>query len=517
MHASPTTTYLCSLSEPSWKQTPSSAITLTPSNLLEERHRVIESGLTLIDPLKGTCLYHTLDWFTYSLCFGEGIRQFRAAPNTAGPGRIPSPDPKEDAYILGRWRDGLEVVGGRHRNSEAEESYDESMDEEDRLHELSTKLGISPDEVVSGSLSASSSHQVSDLLDTSDDENGTELMQLILFSSNSLEQRYLSQVWSDGTLCDINHEPRSVEVQYHCVPGLDNSRIALIKETTTCKYVLVVETPLTCQERELSIGRDEGASKARIGEWRCRRVIDGEENEEVSSVQDMGEEEASPSQAAAAAAGSRADQQYEASLRDIVEDQNTQTTSQASWPSELPGKKHAPATTAKYFAAQMDDRGNIVLQEINDADAQAAAGEVATSEAGSDGSTQGGGNTAEKTAIPAEATLKGLLQNLLDQIDQQQAGGGGGEGPPAMEIQLDQDDLMALMNGRQGGAGGVDIDANELQGAIAKALEGELKKLKDLKTKGGNQEEGGASKDEEKKDTNKETQRKEPKRLMIEL
>ncbi|WFD06727.1 Protein OS-9 [Malassezia vespertilionis] len=59
------------------------------------------------------------------------------------------------------------------------------------------------------------------------------------------EKLYLSQVWRDGSTCDLNGLPRTVEVQYFCSPD-GSHNIASISEVLTCNYVLVVHVPSLC-------------------------------------------------------------------------------------------------------------------------------------------------------------------------------------------------------------------------------------------------------------------------------
>jgi protein OS-9 len=62
------------------------------------------------------------------------------------------------------------------------------------------------------------------------------------------EQRYLIQRLEGGTICDLTGRERTIEVQYHCVPGLKQTKIAWIKEVTICAYLMVVNTPRLCSD-----------------------------------------------------------------------------------------------------------------------------------------------------------------------------------------------------------------------------------------------------------------------------
>lgn len=367
--------HLCSLSLPPpsarTKPSDSSSLILTPENLLSERHRVIQAGLLHLAPLKGTCLYHTVEWFTYSLCFGEGVRQFKAIDTTIGPGRVPAQDPSKDAFVLGRWRNDLEMVGGKMwYHQKGREYADEAIE---RTRRLSSRLGISNDEITrSLSPTGASSSRVMELLDASDDENGTELMQVIRFASTGSEQRYLSQMWTDGTLCDINNEPRSVEVQYHCNPALGSSRIALIKETTTCSYVMVVETPLTCKEKELRAGRHvKKRSPSADGQWKCSRIVEEEpsaiEQDDAHSSGVTTDRSAGKGFAEVSGDASRVSSadgiSSAAPASESPQDSNAylHTTSSSPW---LPTPDNPALSSNQYYALGFDEDGNVVVEEI---------------------------------------------------------------------------------------------------------------------------------------------------------
>lgn len=437
MHSSPSISHLCTLSQPPLrnKQPSQDNFTLTPSNLLSERHRVIRSGLALLAPLKGKCLYHTSDWFTYSLCFGEAIRQFRAIPSTIGHGKVPAQDPSQHAFVLGRWRDDLEVVGGQpfHRF----DGQDESLSE----RQLSA-------------LATTSTQRLSDLIDMQDDDNGTELMEIISFSHDGADddedapQRYLSQTWSDGTLCDINNEPRSVDVQYHCNPGLppSQSQITLIKETTTCHYVLVVETSLTCKEHHLRNGHAAsgpgstgGASQqqrqSKVGEWKCKRII-----HDSASTTSGGEHAETPS----------GDEDAPADASITHEEPLHQDEAEDTPGDALPQDSTPPAADAagKYVALSLDDEGNVVVNVIGEEEAGVL-------------------STMQEQDIEAGAETDrahGLLERLL-------RGDGGVIGGP-IEIQLNERDLRELLDGN--------ADADDaLQSAITRMIEKKVKKEDD--------------------------------------
>jgi len=57
--------------------------------------------------------------------------------------------------------------------------------------------------------------------------------------------RYYSERYLDGTVCDLTSEPRKTEIRFTC-DATKAEHIAVLKETSTCQYLLVVQTPRLC-------------------------------------------------------------------------------------------------------------------------------------------------------------------------------------------------------------------------------------------------------------------------------
>ncbi|GAA6000365.1 hypothetical protein JCM10207_007981 [Rhodosporidiobolus poonsookiae] len=165
----------------------------------EEKERGLQHGLALLEPMRQGCLYQKQGWFTYSFCYGNEIRQFHEVRVAGAVG--PSEDPNADAYTLG----------------------------------LAPEPTAVPASLSPGSALSKHDAQIPSRLGGGDhggwDEGG----------------RYLTQTWGGGTVCDKTGMPRTVEVQYHCnTQHMD--RIALIRETSICHYVLLIHTPRLCGE-----------------------------------------------------------------------------------------------------------------------------------------------------------------------------------------------------------------------------------------------------------------------------
>ncbi|EIN07463.1 hypothetical protein PUNSTDRAFT_136143 [Punctularia strigosozonata HHB-11173 SS5] len=173
---------------------------------------------SLLQPLTGTCLYA---WFTYSYCHNSHVRQFRemahAHPHPPG-GYIPEEDPEWEAYTLGR---------------------------APPIPEPGTELTVAEQNALAANLDI----------------------------ARGAGSRYLVQRWGDGTVCDKTGKKREIEIQFHC-SMTTTDHILFVKETKTCSYVLVIQTPRLCGEPGFK-SRQEQRDEALI---RCREIVDTLEN-----------------------------------------------------------------------------------------------------------------------------------------------------------------------------------------------------------------------------------------------
>ncbi|SCZ93195.1 BZ3500_MvSof-1268-A1-R1_Chr6-2g08521 [Microbotryum saponariae] len=214
----------------------------------EERERGLENGLALLEPLRTQCLYSKKNWFTYSFCYGKHIRQFHEL-RVAG-----SVEPVEDvnnwSYTLGRYpapQPAIEKVspprhvGGGTGNHNG------------RAHPATWAPGT----ISSVSTRAPGTLGGGPEMGLGDDEGGL----------------YLTQIWDDGTICDKTGLPREVEVQFHCnTQTID--RIALIRETAICRYVMIIHTPRLCSEPVfLERQRTSFSSERGPSAIECRAVV----------------------------------------------------------------------------------------------------------------------------------------------------------------------------------------------------------------------------------------------------
>ncbi|KAL0941709.1 misfolded glycoproteins degradation protein [Colletotrichum truncatum] len=193
MNMSPTK-YLCSIPivEP---QTPENqtATELAKQQEARELAKASAHGWELLNDLDGSCLYFMSGWWSYSFCYNREVVQFHALP-TVPNGQPPVRDPHTAEYVLGR----------------ANKSPTQHQQQQQ-----TTKSGEPP--------------------------ANTDLQ-------SKGDQRFLVQRLDGGTICDLTGRERTIDVQYHCVPGMKGDRIGWIKEVTTCAYLMVINTPRLCED-----------------------------------------------------------------------------------------------------------------------------------------------------------------------------------------------------------------------------------------------------------------------------
>lgn len=159
---------------------------LAKAQELEQLNHAVGNGWSLISQLQDHCLYFMSGWWSYSFCKNQEIVQYHALP-TSPAGQPPRRDPNTAEFVLG-----------------------------------AVPAAVDP-------------------TPTNKNLANVELQE-------KGDSRYLVQRLVGGTVCDITGRERTIEVQYHCVPGLKHDRIAWIKEVTICAYMMVVNSPRLCDE-----------------------------------------------------------------------------------------------------------------------------------------------------------------------------------------------------------------------------------------------------------------------------
>ncbi|ROT38580.1 hypothetical protein SODALDRAFT_339935 [Sodiomyces alkalinus F11] len=202
------TSYLCSIPVFEPPTAPNETATeLAKREEARELARASEAGWDLLGALEGQCLYFMSGWWSYSFCYNREVVQFHALPMIPN-GKPPVPDPETMQFVLGR---ATKPAASSHPQQRQQQSPQDGG------------------EANSGPESSSSSSMTTDIQLKGD-------------------QRYLVQRLEGGTLCDLTGRDRTIEIQYHCVPGMKADRIGWIKEVTTCAYLMVINTPRLCND-----------------------------------------------------------------------------------------------------------------------------------------------------------------------------------------------------------------------------------------------------------------------------
>lgn len=183
--------YLCSIPilQPNAPEN-DTATELAKAEEAKELTRATEHGWDLVAQPAKQCLYFMSGWWTYSFCSNREVVQYHAMASTPR-GQPPKRDPKDPEYVLGRYPT---IPASATRNTEPGQ-----------------------------------------------DPVPAEI-------HNNGDRKYLVQKLEGGTICDLTNRPRTIEVQYHCVPGMKGDKISWLKEVTICSYVMGVNTGRLCDD-----------------------------------------------------------------------------------------------------------------------------------------------------------------------------------------------------------------------------------------------------------------------------
>ncbi|KAI6885751.1 hypothetical protein KC360_g3421 [Hortaea werneckii] len=195
--------------------------TLTKAEEERELARATDRGWELLSSMSGNCVYFISGWWSYRFCYGQGVRQFHQLPPSRGvPVYPPVEDPTVGGFQLGLYQ-GEKAKQDKNSDDEpAPATAAGKGDESEMESALDISEGLNAKHHSSGS--------------------GGELVQ-------RGENRYLVQRLGGGTKCDLTGKDRKTEVQFHCNPQ-SSDRISLIKETSTCAYLMVIQTPRLCDD-----------------------------------------------------------------------------------------------------------------------------------------------------------------------------------------------------------------------------------------------------------------------------
>ncbi|KAL6159893.1 Protein OS-9 [Exserohilum turcicum] len=178
----------------------------------KELMRATDRGWELLEGMRGNCIYYLSGWWSYSFCYKDQVKQFhQLSPGRGVPIYPPVEDESVHSFVLGRFPKEKSKKASTRKTLGNEQGSKEAFDDED---------------------------------DVQDDEpKGLELPRLESKGSS----RYMVQRLSDGTECDLTGKPRKIDIQFHCNPQ-SADRISMVKETSTCSYLMIVDTPRLCHD-----------------------------------------------------------------------------------------------------------------------------------------------------------------------------------------------------------------------------------------------------------------------------
>jgi len=160
-------------------------------------------------------------------------------------------------------------------------------------------------------------------------------------------------------------------LQFHCNSKIPQAKISLIKETTTCAYVMIIETPKLCSTPAFSVGKEE-----EVSEIACRAIVpdgwkkgEGEIASDKWSPKDQAGAQvidAKPEISNVASADGKQTQQ--AASGPASEQTTTQSTSAASQSqSEKPSTESSSEGGDNLYVIAVDQDGNYVVESVQDA------------------------------------------------------------------------------------------------------------------------------------------------------
>lgn len=235
--------YLCSIPRPSQPALNDAEIEAARIASLAEAERANRRGWELLEGMKGKCIFHVKGWWAYEYCYGtpdSKVKQFHPVVQESGKVRWPLVVDNEQAYfILGRAQPTSEAkpntkTGDKEEDGKKGEGKQKTLGDETKRDDTAQGGEVKPGDVeVAGKTTSSSK--------TSPIPPGGTLV-------NKGETTYLTHHLTSGTKCDLTYRQREVEIQYHCRPELTVDYIAVVKEITTCSYLMVVQTPRLCKD-----------------------------------------------------------------------------------------------------------------------------------------------------------------------------------------------------------------------------------------------------------------------------
>ncbi|KAJ4287346.1 Protein OS-9 [Kalmusia sp. IMI 367209] len=250
--------YLCSI--PVFPEDVLQNSTVSPEEAKAEEEkelvRASSRGGELLDGMKGDCIYYLSGWWSYSFCYKDHVKQFHQLPPGRGglPPYPPIEDPSVNSFILGRFLDKDKQKKTEERKTLGSEQESRDLDDEGNKKETKAETGGGKE------------------------ETGLSLPRLESKGSS----KYMVQRLTGGTECDLTGRERKIEVQFHCHPQ-PMDKIAMIKEVSTCSYLMIIYTPRLCNDVAFQPPQENLAhaiscqpvlSESEVDEWDLARLED---------------------------------------------------------------------------------------------------------------------------------------------------------------------------------------------------------------------------------------------------
>ena len=145
-----------------------------------------------LESIKGTCFYRLEGWWTYEFCYMKSLTQYHQEKVKDSTNVQVTQD-----YILGAWHD--DSAGSANAATPSTYAVTPSVTRDEQLRE-----------------------------------------------DAKTRKKYWSQVYGNGTFCELMKRPRETEVRIQCSQG-ETSHISSIEEVATCKYVIHFSSNLLCR------------------------------------------------------------------------------------------------------------------------------------------------------------------------------------------------------------------------------------------------------------------------------
>lgn len=265
--------YLCSIPRPAPPSKDADEIEKERIASVTEAERANKSGWKLLEGMKGECIYHVKGWWAYEYCYGQPdsmVKQFHPVVDETGKVRWPLVLDSEQAwFILGRAQPAESVkskkgdknedatqktFGDEQKGDKKKDGAHKTLGEEQKEGNNEQEGQIKPGDI--------------DVPSKKDSSSSSPFVPEGGHIVNKGDTTYLTHHLEFGTRCDLTYRHREIEIQYHCRTDIAHDWIAVVKEVTTCSYLMVVQTPRLC--------KDKAFTKKAVSEGleiKCRKIL----------------------------------------------------------------------------------------------------------------------------------------------------------------------------------------------------------------------------------------------------